>query len=103
MKISIRQLRNHIREALEEHANSWANYSRNALSPETDDREAIEKMSLKGDDGHDELSSHLQDADRVETDAEIWGPVPPKKNQNVFVAQSDPFAQDWNVIPTPRR
>lgn len=98
--MTIGKLRKLIRNLAE---NNWSNYARNSLSPAENDREAIETMSLKTKDGEDELSSHLQDAERVESDADIWGPVPPKKGDLTFAVQTDPYAQDWHVLPTPRR
>lgn len=98
MRTTIGQLRRYIRR-LEE--NNWSNYSRNSLSPSENDREAITTMQLKTADGENELSGHLQDAMRDETDEELWGPVPPKKNDLTFHAELDPFSQDWHVLPTP--
>lgn len=96
MKTTIGELRSLISKILE--ANTWANYSRDTLSPATDDREAIQTMKLKTPDGEDELSGHLLDAGKTETDEEIWGPVPPRKDgEAVFHVMNDPFANDWNI------
>lgn len=77
----------------------WSNYQRNALAPGSADRENIETMQLSTEDGENELSGHLQDASRIESDEETWGPVPPKKDEPAFAVMSDPFAQDWNILP----
>jgi hypothetical protein len=97
--MTLRALRSLIHEALDE--NAWANYSQDNMSPVTDEREPMERMRLKGEDGTDELPSHLLDADKVENDEDVWGPVPPRKDQDVFFPQSDPYSQDWNVLPRP--
>jgi hypothetical protein len=98
VKITIRKLREAIRNVLEAHGD-WANYQRNALAPGSADREHIETMQLSTEDGENELSGHLLDAERNESDAEFWGPVPPKKNDPAFPVMSDPFTNDWNILP----
>lgn len=98
MKVTIGEVRKLVRRVLE--VNAWSNYVRDVNAPATDDREAITKMQLKTADGENELSGHLLDAEKLETDEEMWGPVPPKKDQVTFYSTTDPYANDWSPLPT---
>lgn len=77
---------------------------RNVLSPDSNDREPIEQQTLKDLDGKDELSSHLQDAEKPDQGEDDEGPVGRQHRAEdfEFAPMSDPYAQDWHVIPTPR-
>ena len=61
MKITLGKLRRIIREAVTDTA--ITPYIRNAMSPTSDDREPIERMSLKDMDGEEEIAPHLRNAD----------------------------------------
>ena len=62
----------------------------------TANREQIGSLGKKDKPNEEELSPHLMEP---EVDPEdCWGPVPPK-NPNPY-ATSDPFTQDYGVLPT---
>lgn len=101
MKISIKELREIIRSVILEAAGGITlphlPMIRNAMGPDFADREQLSKTSSTDNDD-EELSPHLLEPTHSEEDC--WGPVPPT-NEEPY-AQSDPFAKDYHVIPTPQ-
>jgi hypothetical protein len=102
VKLTIRQLRRLIREAI---SNGWASPPQplGAAKGMTNSREQIGSLAAKDVDTDDEtgLSSHLVEP---EVDPEdCFGPVPPRKEGDPFYAQQDPFVRDADVLPQPRR
>ena len=69
----------------------------------TDEREPLEVQSVSHLDD-DELSPHLQDASQSGEDEDDQGPVGRRHRSDdlEFAPTSDPYAQDWHVLPTPR-
>lgn len=101
MKITIGSLKRLIRDALLEGGGGTTMpprpMIRNPMSPSMADREQIGKNSIQNMDT-DEISPHLKDP--VYDEEDCYGPVPPNAEQPY--ALPDPFAQDFNVIPTPQ-
>lgn len=99
MKITIGQLRSIIRNVLLETGGAGPvppqPYTRNAMSPDINDREAIGRLEF-GEPEID-LTDHLREP--ALTPEECWGPVPPqKKDPGVY---QDPFTRDFSPLPTP--
>ena len=107
MRITLRRLRQVIREAL---VREWAgapptkamfDYVNNPLSPDTSDREALGYLADHPADvdpnDDDELPSHLRDP--MEDPEDCWGPVPPV-TPDPYV-QQDPFVRDSSPLPSP--
>jgi hypothetical protein len=99
MKITLGQLRAIIREVLRESGGGVSRppqpYTRNALSPDINNREAIGRLQTGTPD--EELTSHLVEP---EVDPEdCWGPVPPTA-EDPHVWQ-DPFVKWHSPLPTP--
>ncbi len=103
MKITIGILRRLIQEALLEGGGGTTMpprpMIRNPMSPSMADREQIGKNSIQNmDTDEDKISPHLREP--VYDEGDCLGPVPPNAEQPY--ALPDPFAQDFNVIPTPQ-
>lgn len=100
MRLTLRELRYTIRRALNE--KGTPPYINNVLSPESDDRPAIEKMTLKTLDGEEELAPHLIQ-DPVDQ-GDCQGPVGRRhaRDDVEFAPQADPYTSDWSVIGNPR-
>lgn len=107
MRITLRQLRQAIREAL---VREWAgapptkpmfDYVNNPLAPDTSDREQLGYLADHPSDvdpnDEDELPDHLRNPQVNPEDC--WGPVPPKQGDPYV--QQDPFARDTSPLPSP--
>lgn len=70
------------------------------MSPDMADREQLGKNTMTILDDPDELPPHLRDAGKSEEEQDTIGPVPPTEDGDPY-ALTDPFSNDWNVIPTP--
>lgn len=94
MKLTIGNLRRFIqREWMQQ-------FNRDSLSPDRNDREAIEQQTLKTLDGEDdELSPHLRGCE--EPDENDQGPVGRRHfaDDFEFAPRLDPYAQDWHAAP----
>jgi len=101
MKLSVRQLRNIIRNALIEGAGGITlprmPVIRNSMGPEFADREQLGRINAKDVDDPDELTPHLREP--IYDEEDCWGPVPPTGNDPY--ALPDPYAKDTGVLPTP--
>lgn len=99
MKITIRELRSIIRQALKEGGGGWASPPQPAegdsYNPDINNREAIGRLEW-GTPIDDDLPTHLRD---IENDLEDdFGPVPPTEGEP-YVSQ-DPFTRDYSPLPT---
>lgn len=105
MKLTLRQLKILIREALEESGGGWASPPQpdgSALNVGSmNSREQLGNLKDRDIDTEDgeELAPHLRDP--LYEPEDTWGPVPPDA-PDPYV-QQDPFARDWGVMPTPKR
>ena len=99
MKITLGELRKIIREILRESGGGWASppqpYTRNALSPDINNREQLGRLQTGTPEI--ELSPHLRDP--VEEPEDCWGPVPPVA-EDPYVTQ-DPWVKYSSPLPTP--
>ena len=100
VKISIRELRSIIRQAIIETGGGWASppqpASGDSFNPDINRREALGRLE-SGTPIDDDLPSHLRDPQ--EDFEDDYGPVPPTKG-DPYVSQ-DPYARDFSPLPTP--
>jgi len=102
MKLTLGKLRSIIRKVIVEGAGGTTlpktPMIRTATGLEFSDREQLGRVSTKDVDDEDDVVPHLREP--VYQEEDCWGPVPPIQ-QNPYVLP-DPYAKDYNVIPTPR-
>jgi len=100
VKITIGQLRGIIRQVIRESGGGWASppqpYTRDAMSPDINNREALGRLEFGTPEDYD-LPPHLRDPQDDPEDC--FGPVPPT-NGEPYVSQ-DPFVRDFSPLPTP--
>lgn len=100
MRITVGQLRNIIRGVIRESGGGWPRkpqpYTRNAMSPDINDREAMGKLQF-GTPEEDELPPHLREP--TEDPEDCYGPVPPTAEEP-YVSQ-DPYVRYSSPLPTP--
>ena len=99
MKITIGQLRRIIRNVILESGGGYSKppqpYTRNAMSPDISNREALGRLEFG--EPEDQIADHLTEPELTPEDC--WGPVPPqKKDPGVF---QDPFTRDFSPLPKP--
>lgn len=104
MRITLRELRGYIRNAIVESGGGTPNkaqpYMGNAMSPGGADREqlgSLANVDTDTVDDQDELPSHLREPNVDFEDC--YGPVPPVV-PDPYVSQ-DPFTRDTSPLPTP--
>ena len=101
MKTTIGEIRQLIREILKEISAGSMAASRltgpGSGGSRIFDREQLDKISTSSLGDPEELSPHLREP--VEDEEDCWGPVPPVADPVGSI--TDPFSQDYHVIPTP--
>lgn len=100
MKIRIGDLRNIIREIIQEAGGGTTlpknPHIRNAMAPDFADREQLGKIAKPRDP--DEIAPHL--VEPVYDFEDCYGPVPPQ-GKNPY-ALPDPYVKDSSPLPTPQ-
>ena len=93
------RLRQLIKLALDEGGGGWASppqpAGRHNMSPEVNNREAIQVMKVGNMQDVDELPPHLRDP--YEDPEDCFGPVPP--NAEEPGVHQDPFVRDSSPLP----
>lgn len=104
MKITIRQLRNFIRNEILEGAGApptkpaFSDTNDPNLPSLVDDEKLGKLAAARIEDEYEEsLSSHLMNP--VEDREDCYGPVPPVANDPY--ASQDPLARNWSILPRP--
>ena len=101
MRITLGRLRTLIAEALAEGggASDTYPYIRDAVAPADAEREQIGSLARNSnDEEEEELPPHLREP--LEDPEDCRGPIP-QGDDDVY-AISDPYTNDWSVLPTPR-
>jgi hypothetical protein len=99
MRMTLRELRSLVLEALEESdSNGTYPYIHDVVAPATNNREEIGSLADDPNkDPEDQLSPHLRQPNEEPED--VRGPIPAVDDQ--VYALSDPYASDYHAIPKP--